>query len=291
MKHRMNTGDVVITLSMTLIALICILPFLNVFAESLSSDVMVQSGKVTFFPRELAFDSYKYLARDQNFLTAAGNSVIITVAGTVLALLLSLITAYPLSIRSLPGKNRIMVFFVFAMLFSPSIVPRYLLMKSLNLLNTLLVLFLPGLMSIYNMFIMRNYMMGLPEELPESAKMDGANHYQILFWIVAPLCTPVIATLGLFFMVGFWNNYMSGVLFVTKQEFKPLQQYLYEIVKTAMNIEHMVDIGSITAQDTSFTAETIRSAAVMLTTIPIIMTYPFLQRFFVKGLVIGAVKG
>lgn len=291
MKQKTNAFDVLLFIFMLGMLAVCILPFMNVIAESLSDEVYVIAGQVGFLPKGLNFSAYKYLASNNKFLNSVVVSVAITLAGTALSLGLAVITAYPLSLKGFRGKNKLMIFFVFAMLFDAGIVPRFLLMKTLGLINTIYVLFIPALMNIFNLFIMKSFLEQLPEELAESARMDGANNIQTLFKIILPLCKPVLATLTLFYLVTYWNDFFTAIMFVTDEKLKPLQLYLYELVNNALSMERQAAAGSVSVQEMNFAADSIRSAAVVLSTIPIIMVYPVLQRFFVKGLVLGSVKG
>ena len=288
-KRSFNWFDIALYLFTFLMIAICLLPFLNVLAESFSADDAVLSGAVGFVPVGFNVNTYAYLLGDLRFLKSLLVSVFITVCGTVLSLFLAVITAYPLTIKNLRGRGFFMGLLVFTMLFQAGIVPRYIMMKQLKLIDTVFVLFVPGLLNVFNLFIMRNFLAELPAELSEAARIDGANNISVLFKVLLPLCKPVLATLALFYMVAFWNDFFTAIIFITSPDKKPLQLFMYEIVNAALSVESK--LGSMSAEEAHFASDTVRSASVMLATFPILCVYPFLQKHFAGGLVMGAVKG
>lgn len=275
-----------------LIGLTMLLPFVNLLAKSLSGESAVISGSVFLWPKDFQFGTYAHVLRQVQFQNSFMNSVFITLVGTVLAMLATCMTSYPLSKGWLRGRKYLILFFVFVMLFSGGMVPSYLLMSTLGLLNNIWVLILPGVLSIYNMILLKNFFEQLPESIEESAQLDGAGNMTILWRIILPISLPAIATIGLFYAVGYWNNYMSGVMYITAPRLKPLQQYLYELVTETQRVEQSLALGAnIDMATVNLAPDAIRSATIMLSSLPIIVVYPFLQKYFVKGLVVGSEKG
>lgn len=204
-------------------------------------------------------------------------------------MLVSCLTAYPLSKTWLYGRKPLILFFVFTMLFSGGMVPAYLLMRTLNLINTIWVLFIPFLLSVYNMILLKNFFEEIPQEVEESAQLDGASNVRILVSIVLPMSLPAMATIGLFYAVGYWDNYMNGLLYITTPSLRPLQTYLYQVVTEAINVDEALSMDA--QENAALNSEAIRAATIMLACIPIMCVYPFLQKYFVKGMRVGSVKG
>ncbi|MFC9776453.1 carbohydrate ABC transporter permease [Paenibacillus chitinolyticus] len=271
-----------------LFGLATLLPFLNLISKSLSDESAVISGQVSLFPIGFQLSTYAYVLQDQMFLNSFKISITITVVGTLLSLFLTTITAYPLSKTRLRGRKWLLLAFIFTMLFSGGLIPMYLLMQNLNLVNTLPALFLPAMVNVYNMLIIKNYFEGLPESLEESAKMDGASNLRILFSIMLPLSMPVLATIGLFFAVYFWNDYFAAMIYITNPSLKPMQLFLKELL-----ISSTGDFLRNNNLDSSMntTPQSIQAASILLATLPILLVYPFLQKYFVKGVLVGSVKG
>lgn len=270
-----------------LLGLTTLLPFVNLLAKSLSSESAVISGKVELLPVGVQFETFKYVLQDSMFLNSLKVSVFLTVIGTVCSLLVTTLTAYPLSKQRLRGRKGLLLFFVFTMLFSGGLIPTYLLMQNLNLVNSFPVLFLPAMVNVYNMLIIKNYFEGLPDELEESAKLDGAGNIRILISVMLPLSLPVMATIGLFFAVAFWNDYFSAMIYITDPAIKPMQLYLKELLVSSSGdfLKNNVDAAINT------TPQSIQASSILLATIPILLVYPFLQKYFVKGVLVGSIKG
>lgn len=269
------------------LSLSMVLPFVHIFAISLSDNTEVIAGRVNFMPRDLTFDSYRFVLGNPQFLRSFIVSIAVTSIGTLLALTLTVLTAYPLSKPSLKGRKGILVFYIVTMLFSGGLIPSFLLIRALGIYDTIWALILPGAMGVFNMLIMKNYMEGLPSALEESARIDGANDLQVLLRVVLPLITPAIATIGLFYAVGYWNSYFTGIMYISKAQLKPLQTYLYEIVRLSTVPVHELDVDLAL----NISPRSVQAATVFAATLPILIIYPRLQRYFVKGLVIGSVKG
>ncbi|WP_018757285.1 carbohydrate ABC transporter permease [Paenibacillus terrigena] len=288
---KSSTGEKVFTVFnycvFILIGITTLVPFINLLAKSLSSEDAVVSGRVGLFPVGIQFDTYKYVLQDSLFLTSLKTSVLLTVIGTGLSLIMTTITAYPLSKIRLRGRKWLLLMFVFTMLFSGGLIPTYLLMHNLNLVNTFAVLFLPAMVNVFNMLIIKNYFEGLPDSLEESGKLDGAGNIRILIHIMLPLSLPVLATIALFFAVAFWNDYFTAMIYITDPELKPLQLYLKELIVSSSGdfLKNNVDLAI------NMTPQSIQASSILLATIPILLVYPFLQKYFVKGVLVGSVKG
>lgn len=261
-------------------------PFMHILARSLSSEVYVLSKEVILWPKGLQFGAYNYIFESQQFSRSLFNSLFITVVGSALSILMTVISAYPLSRKYFPAKGPIMLLYVITMFFSGGVIPMYLTMKNLNLLNKIWVLILPGAISPFNLILMKNFFMSIPDSIEESAKIDGCRQIRILFQIFVPLSMPAIATVLLFYSVGFWNDFFHALMYITSRKLIPLQVYLREIVIDEGSAS-LVDIESL-----MHTApESVRAATIIAATLPILLVYPFLQKYFVKGVMVGAVKG
>lgn len=286
--NKVKISDVVIMIVITLLCLTCVVPFIHLAAKSLSSNTAVLSKSVYFWPKGFNFDAYASLFRDGQMTHAMLYTVEMTGIFTILGMIVCTCAAYPLSKKRLKGRGTISVLLMLTMYFNAGLIPSYLLMKDLHLLNTMWVLILPLIFSPYNMLIMKSFLQSsIPDSLEESAFLDGATNFQILFRIVLPLSKPIIATLSLFYAVGRWNAYSDAKYYITKKAFQPLQYILSNMVKSAADSAASL---SEAAQVTS-TPEVYQAAAVMFATLPIICVYPFVQKYFVKGAMIGAVKG
>ena len=270
----------------TLVALLCLLPYLHIIAKSFSSNTAVVSGKVAFWPVDFGLEVYKYVFQDSLFWSAFGNSVFVTVVGTLLSMVVTVFAAYPLSKPDFRGRRVILLLYVFSMLFYGGTVPIYVFMQSLGLLNTLWAIIVPFIISQYNMFVMKTFFEGLPAAIEESARIDGAGHMRILFSIVLPLSLPSLATIGLFYAVGYWNNYYHAMLFITRPEVKPMQLYLYELISTATRVSELDPEMAMSGSSAG-----VQAGSILVGTLPILLLYPFAQKYFISGLTIGSVKG
>ena len=218
------------------------------------------------------------------------NTVMKTLVGTGISVFLTALTAYPLSLSRFKGRNFISMLIFFTMLFNGGIIPTYLLIKSLGLLDTFWVYVIPGAMSAYNMFILRTYYRSIPSSLEESALLDGANPFQILFWIILPLSLPVLAAIAMFYGVGNWNSYMDGILYVNDQRLQLLQVYLRQLIGAAGAKGALGDAGDL-GPASRLTEETMKMTVITVSVIPILIVYPFLQKYYTKGVMVGSVKG
>ncbi len=294
-KHhavRQSSGshifDIVIHIILVIVGLICLLPFLHVAAMSLSSNGAVISQRVFFWPVEFSVEGYKMVIQDPSMMRSLGITVLVTVAFTILGMLLSILAAYPLTKKELKGRGVFAFMYMFTMYFGGGLIPEYLLMNDLKMLNTVWSLILPLAFSAYNIIILRSFIQSsIPDSLEEAAFLDGASYWGVLFRVVLPLSTPVLATLCLFFAVGRWNAYGDALYYISTSRLYPLQLKLYYLMGMASDAATLAEGGSTTY----VTGEVVKATCVMFATLPIIILYPFLQRYFVTGIMIGAVKG
>ncbi len=286
--NRVRAGDVVITLIILLLCLTCILPFVHIAAKSLSSNTAVLSKAVYLWPKGINVKAYVSIFLDGQLTHAMLYTVEVTVLFTAIGMIVTTCAAYPLSRRRLKGRNFFSLLILFTLYFSAGLIPEYLLYKSLNLTNKMWVLVLPLSFSPYNMLIMKSFLQStIPESLEEAAFLDGASHFQVLFKVVLPLSKPILATLALFYAVGRWNAYADVKYYINSKSLQTIQYLLSNMILSsgtdAISLSESAQVES--------TPEVIQAAAVMFTTLPIILVYPFVQKYFVKGVMIGAVKG
>lgn len=280
--------DVIIYALIAALSIICIIPFIHVAAMSISSDAAVYANKVWLIPKDITLTAYKTVLGDASMMRSLGYTVILTALFTALGMFLTICAAYALSRKRLKGRMVFNIMFLITMYFSAGIIPDYILMSNLNLLDTTAVLVLPLAISAYNMIILRTAMYGIPSELEEAAQIDGCGDFRILVQIMLPLCVPTLATLALFYAVGRWNSFQDALYYINKPELQPLQLKLYNLVNASgSNASLSQEAGGGETQ----AAEVVKSATIMFATIPIIIVYPFVQKYFVSGVMIGAVKG
>ena len=286
--NRVRVSDFVIAFVILLLSLTCIIPFIHVAAKSISSNTAVMSKQVYLWPKGINFDAYASIFRDGQLTYSMGYTVVVTVLFTLVGMVVTTLAAYPLALKHLKGRSLFAFILMFTMYFSAGLIPEYLLYKDLHMLNTMWVLVLPLAFSPYNMLIMRSFISStIPDSLYEAANLDGANHFQVLTKVVLPLSKPIIATLSLFYAVGRWNAYADAKYYITTKALQPLQYLLSNMVLNSGS-----DAISLSeAAAASSTPEVLQAAVVMFATLPIIMVYPFVQKYFVKGAMIGAVKG
>lgn len=280
--------DIVIMLIVGAAMLICLVPFLHIIAVSLSSKQAILSDKVTIWPQEFDWYAYKIVFRDSRMLWSMGLTILLTVSFTIISMTMSICAAYPLTKDRLKGRTVFMLIIVFTMFFSGGLIPDYLLVKNLGLLNSLLALIFPGMISAFNLIILRTFFSSIPSSLEESAHLDGSSHIGTLIRIVLPLSLPVLATLSLFYGVSRWNGFMDALFYITDSRLYPIQLKLYQVVMNSM-------VSDLTAQEGATQAEVVpeslKAASIMFATTPILLVYPWLQRYFVSGALVGAVKG
>lgn len=276
-------------LVMVLLVFITLYPFYYVVIGSISGDNVAAQDIYFLYPKGLSFEAYAMVFSTSSVLRAYGNTLFITVVGTLLSLTLTALTAYPLSKGRLHGRRLITLLFYFTMLFSGGIVPTYLVIRDLGLIDKLWALILPKVISVYNMLLLINFFKSIPDGLEESATIDGANDLTILLRIVLPLSLPIFATLTLFYAVGYWNSWFDAVMYINRSKNFPLQLVLREIVQS-VDLSYVSGGGSdYSMSDT--TIQSVRLATLVVAILPIMSVYPFLQKYFVKGVMIGAIKG
>jgi putative aldouronate transport system permease protein len=284
--YRFETS--LIYLGITLFALMAILPFLHTIARSFSAEPPILRGEIYLWPKGFSFDAYIRLMQGNQFWQAYRNSFIITISATAVQMVLTTLCAYPLSRSYLPGRNLLMAVIIFQMIFPPSLVPFYLTVRDIGLIDSWWALILPYGINTFNMIVLKSYFQSLPPELEESAVIDGANDFQVLTYIILPLAMPVLLTITLFYSVANWNLFLPAIFFITDGNKQPLQVMLRDMIwsmqlatqtASADDIERLVGI------------EALKSASVLMSAIPMLLAYPFFQRYFVKGIMLGAIKG
>lgn len=273
-----------------LLGIITLFPFLNIIAKSFSSEAAVVSGIVSIFPIDFQIGTYKLVLGNSQFLNSFKITIIVTIVGTFASLMMTVLAAYPLSKPNLKFRKSLLLIFIFTMLFNGGIIPSYLVMRELQMINTIWALFVPGLISVFYMLIVKNFFEALPDSLEESAKLDGASNMRILFSIMLPLSKPVLATVGLFYAVLLWNSYFNAMIYITAPDLKTLQLYLKELIASTQEV--LTTAGQIDVnRDLNQAPEAVRAASIVTATVPILLVYPFLQKHFVKGVLVGSVKG
>ncbi len=271
---------------LTILSILCLLPLYHLFMVSMSSSAPANAGLVTFWPIGFTLEAYAQTFKNANFLSSLWISVERTVLGTGLALIVNTLAAYALSkeTRVFPSRNIYLWYFVFTMLFTGGLIPNYILILKLGLMNNLMALILPGLVAVFNIILLLNFFRGVPKDLEEAAFIDGAGQFRTFFSIYLPLSMPVIATVSLFIMVGHWNAYFDGIIYMKDSAKLPLASFMQTII--VMSDMSKLDPEAVA----SLSQRTIRASQIFISALPILIVYPFLQRFFVTGIVVGAVK-
>jgi putative aldouronate transport system permease protein len=293
-----NKGDlkssIIIYTILGIFTLIMAYPLLYVISCSLSNPAEVYAGNVILFPRGLSFASFEKVFQNKNILTGYGNTLYYTVAGTLISMVLSFTAAYPLSRKDMAGRGFFMTIFVITMFFSGGLIPLYLVVNNLNLIDTIWGFILPGCLGVWNVIVIRTYISSsIPYELQESAMMDGAGGFTLFFRIIIPLCKPILAVMMLFYIVGYWNSYFNALIFLSDEQKFPLQMILRNIL-IEQDISKMVGGGG-GSQETLFQqamlSESIKYSSIIVSTVPILCIYPFIAKYFEKGLLVGSLKG
>lgn len=288
--NKFRVSDFIMMAVIVILCATCVLPFIHVAAKSISGNTAVMSKAVYFWPKDITLDAFKRVLGDESMTYSMLFSVVITLIFTILGMLVCTCAAYPLSKKRLKGKQLFTFLLMVPMYFSAGIIPAYLLYQDLHILDTMWVLILPLIYSPYNMLIMKNFFQStIPDSLEESAFLDGASNIQILSKIVLPLSKPILATLSLFYAVGRWNSYADNMYYTRAANLKMIQYKLYQLVASATEAQtaSLADTGGVSQA----APEVLQAASIMFVTIPIIIIYPFLQKYFVQGTMIGAVKG
>lgn len=273
-------------LIMVLVLVVTLYPFWYVLVGSVSSIGHLVKNGFVLWPDGLHWDAYEQVFRNNLIPTAYRNTIIVTLGGTALSMVLSIMGAYALSLKKLPGRKGITMFFVFTMLFSGGLVPTYLVVSELSLIDSLWALILPGCVSTYNMVLLRNFFQSIPEDLYEAASIDGETMLGYMVKILLPLSGAAIATVTLFYAVGYWNDYFKSLIYIRDNQLWPMQTVLRQVLQTSQFNTMMYDDAAQT-----LAAETLKDAMIVISVLPILCVYPFVQRYFVKGVMVGSLKG
>ena len=285
-SRKTKMGELIIAFLCFLLILICLLPLVNVLARSLSSKEALIRNDVFLIPKGFNLEAYQMVLGDEKYVWSLAWTAILTVICTVLSLFMTTICAYPLIFDKLRGRRVINIFIILTMYFSAGTIPNFLLLNDLGWIGKPQVLIIPGCLSVFNMIIMRSFFYNIPDSLRESAEIDGASYIQILRKIYLPLSTPVRATLSLFYAVGRWNGFSDALMYMNDKKFYPIQLLLYNILNNMTSIDTSTKEGFIAPG----LADTFKAATVMFATVPILLIYPWLQKYFITGVTLGAVK-
>ncbi|GHU73049.1 putative ABC transporter permease protein YtcP [Clostridia bacterium] len=285
-SNNSKAGDVVIVALCGFIIAICVLPIVNIAVRSVSSADALIRNKVTLWPIGFSLESYRRVLTSAKYTYSLGFTAVLTVICVAVSLVMTTLCAYPLTFDNLPGKTFFNTVALITMYFGAGTIPTYLLIKDLKLLDNPLVLILPSCLSVFNMILMRSFFYGIPASLRESAEIDGGGPLRVLISIYIPLSLPVIATLALFYAVGRWNGYADALMYIKDTKYYPIQLLLYNLLNNSQSLEVATQEGF----STPGAAESIKSATVMFATIPILLIYPWLQKYFIAGVTLGAVK-
>lgn len=294
MKHQ-SAGDKLFgltnTVCLALTAFIVLYPLYFVLIASISDAAAVLGGQVWLYPKGIHFDAYLRILRQSELMHGYFNTIVYTVIGTAVNIAMTILAAYPLSRPQLAGRGVITAMMVFTMFFSGGLIPTYLLVKSLGMLDTIWALIIPGAVSVYNIVIMRTFFQtGIPKEVQEAAHIDGCNDFQLLGRVVLPLSMPIIAVMILLYGVGHWNSYFSALIYLSDREMYPLQLFLRELLVLNQTFETIAYFDEDITKK-MMEAESIKYAAVIVANLPVLLLYPFLQKYFAKGMLVGAIKG
>lgn len=283
-------AQIILTIVIILFSLTCLLPFVNVAAVSFSSKSAILRGDVSFWPVDFETTAYQAIFSDKSMTRSLVFTILITVVYTLFSMIMTILMAYPLTKKRLRGRNFFSFLALFTMYFSGGIIPHYLNIKELGLMDSPWALILPGMLSTYNMIILKSFFQTLPNELEEAAIIDGANDFQVLLKVYLPLSMASLATLTLFYAVGKWNSFQDALYYIQTKAYQPLQLKLYHIIKGSQAVDVAALEGGASTVATSV-SESIEPASIIFATLPILVVYPFVQRYFVAGVTIGAVKG
>lgn len=302
LRIQLSTGDRVFYFLVNLFALfmfvVVLYPLIYVVSSSFSSPDAVLSGKVVFLPVEFSLEGYKTVFGYQDVLTGYMNTILYTVLGTTINIIMTLICAYPLARKTLPFRNFFMFLFTFTMFFSGGMIPTYILVSKLGLRNTIWSMILPSAVSVYNLILVRTYIMrSISEEIMDAARIDGCGDWRLFLSVVLPLSAPIMATMALFYGVGHWNQFFAALIYISDQDLYPLQLVLRNLLLAGQNAMTDMISGGASGMDPQYIAdlmqraEILKYAVIIVATVPILAVYPFLQKYFVKGIMAGSLKG
>jgi putative aldouronate transport system permease protein len=290
-KQKNTKLDIFIYMILTVTAIVCLIPIFHTIAISLSGKLAADSGQVFLTPVDFTLSSYEKVLEDKSFFVSFGVSIKRVILGGLINFILTVLMAYPLSKTSkvFPGRNIYMWFVIFTMLFNGGMIPWYMTISSLGLIDTIWALVLPTAVPVFNVILLMNFFRGIPKELEEAAYMDGAGPWQILMRIYIPISTPALATVTLFSVVGHWNSFFDGMVLMNDKDNWPLQTYIQQLVVSLNSLMNTTDPEEL-KRLMAVSNKTLNAAKVILSMIPILLIYPFLQRYFVKGIVLGSIK-
>lgn len=281
-------ADAIIYVAVGLVAASMLAPFLYILAGSFATEKELTERAFFIIPREISLNAYEFIIQQGSMLTGLQNSIIVTVLGTIFAMTMSTVFAYPLSKPHFQGRKLLLNLVIFTMLFSGGMIPSFILIRTLGWLDSHLALIIPGAISAWNMIIIKNFLQDLPIELEEASRIDGANEWQTFTKICLPLSKPVLASIGLFYAVSLWNDYFSAMIYLNDNKKYTVQLILRQIITMSQQIQtDGIDWGNVGAPPD----KVVRMASTIVATVPILMIYPFLQKYFAKGIMVGSVKG
>ena len=286
---KSRTFDVVVIIMFAALALLTLYPFYNVIILSFSNTESVAKHIPYLLPFAVDFTGYKTIIQDSDFINSLLVSLFVTIVGTALNMVLSVIAAYVLSRKYLDGRNIIMSVIVFTMLFGGVLVPNYMVIKDMGLINKVWAMILPTAINTYYLIIMKNYFLGLPDGLFEAAKLDGAGEWTMLWKVAFPLSKPIMATFTLFYAVDRWNEWYNALLYINKKALSPLQIYLRDIL-TSLNSQLSTQAQQMMGSTQKVSTSAVQMATIVITALPIMLVYPYLQKYFVNGVMVGGIK-
>lgn len=292
-SHSDQIFDVVNVLVMIVLLLIFVWPLWFVLIASVSNPSQVWTGNVVLLPKQFTLDAYKAVVEYESIWIGYRNTIFYTVLGTVINLIMTIFAAYPLSRKDFVPRNFFMFMFMLTMYFGGGLIPTYLVVNKMHMVNTVWAMMIPGAVSIYNVIITRTYFINsIPNELQEAAELDGANSFQFLTRVVLPLSKPILAVIGLYYAVGHWNDFFSALIYINDKNLMPLQTFLRDLLMSnKMLLNGMQGLDAAQAEQKMQLAQTLKYSAIVVSTVPVLCIYPFIQKFFVKGIMIGSVKG
>jgi len=291
-NKKKSVGDLIIGVILLLLALVILVPFIHILSLSFSPSYIATKGGLHLIPKDFTLDNYVKVLGNSFIWRGYKNTLLRTAIGTPLSLMVTALGAYALSKKTFPNRQFWTIFVVFTMFFTGGLIPTYLLVKNLGIMNTYAAMILPRLTSAYYLIIMRNFFQSLPEELEESCMIDGANRFTIFFKIVMPLSKPIFATIGLWLVVSYWNEWYEVMLYIQDEAKFVLQIVLRRIIISGtQQVMDLTTSGVMLQEETLSSPEGLKSAAIFVATLPILCVYPFIQKYFVKGIMIGSLKG
>lgn len=289
-KPKRTMGNAAICALLGVVSLIMVYPFWHVLMYSFSDSKLAMGGGLFLWPRGFSWDAYRALLQTRQIYVVYRNSLWVTGVGTLLSITLTVLLAYPLTVQRVKGRRFISAYIFFTMLFSGGMIPTFLQVQRLGLLDSLWALVIPGCVSAYNVFILRNFMQSIPASLEESANIDGASALRVLVSVILPLSKPAIAAVSLFYGVTYWNSYLRAVLYINSQSKEILQQYLRTMMTAVSALGAMGEGGSFDSLSGRLSEESVKMVAIAASVIPVLIVYPWLQRYYVSGMTLGAIK-